>query len=100
MGEIFKTVHKVIKSIKSLKPTMVIAVGDIIAMELEKKRFIPNVKIIDYKSRRKFGSSRYFLSGLAEPLTKNEAINEALTKSSITFLSFLSLIVPLVVSFH
>ena len=31
----------------------------------------------EYKSRRKFGSSRYFLSGLAEPLTKNEAINEA-----------------------
>lgn len=53
LGEVYKTVYKVIKSIKSLKPTMIIAVGDIIVDSLLKEGIDPDVKVIDFKSRRK-----------------------------------------------
>ena len=47
-----KAAYKVIQFVKSIKPSMVIAVGDIISNSLEKVKFIPDVKIIDYRSRR------------------------------------------------
>jgi len=47
-----KTAQKVLRLIKFTKPTIIISVGDIITMSLEKIRFIPDVKIIDYRSRR------------------------------------------------
>lgn len=50
--ELEKTVYQTIKFIKSVKPKMVIAVGDIIANSMEKVGLIPDVKIIDYRSRR------------------------------------------------
>jgi len=51
-GKVFKTVHQVIKFIKFIKPKMVISVGDIISMSLEEEKIIPDVKIIDYRSRK------------------------------------------------
>ncbi len=49
-----KTVQKILHFINIMKskPPMVIAVGDIITNSLEKTGFIPDVKIIDYRSRR------------------------------------------------
>ncbi len=52
-NELEKTARKVIQSIEKSKQTMVIAVGDIIVNSLERVGFIPDVKIIDYRSRRK-----------------------------------------------
>ena len=52
LGMVYKDVHKVIKSIKSIKPIMAIAVGDIIVDSLLKEGFDPDVKIIDFRSRR------------------------------------------------
>ncbi|MFA5770123.1 MAG: pantetheine-phosphate adenylyltransferase [Patescibacteria group bacterium] len=53
LGRVFKEVHKVIKFIKFIKPTMVIAVGDIITDSLLKEGIDPDVKVIDFKTRRK-----------------------------------------------
>lgn len=53
MGKVFKTVHKVIKFIKSIKPIMTIAVGDIIVDSMLKSGIEPDIKIIDFRSRRK-----------------------------------------------
>lgn len=50
--ELKETAKKAIQSFKKYKPTMVIAVGDIIAMTLANEGFNPDVKIIDNKSRR------------------------------------------------
>lgn len=44
---------KVIRTIKRTKPTMVITVGDIVSRSLEDAGFMPDVKIIDYRSRRR-----------------------------------------------
>ncbi len=51
--ELEKTAKRTIQFINELKPTMVIAVGDIIAMSLEQVGYVPDLKIIDYRSRRK-----------------------------------------------
>lgn len=53
LGTVFKRTGEIIKFSKAEKPIMTIAVGDIIALELEKKGFIPDVKIIDFRSRRR-----------------------------------------------
>lgn len=50
--ELQGTVNKVIKFVKLIKSTMVIAVGDIIAMSLIKAKFIPDISILDLRSRR------------------------------------------------
>ena len=57
MGKIYKSVGAIFtlsagRQESPKKPVMVITVGDIIAMELEKKGLVPDVKIIDYKTRR------------------------------------------------
>ena len=54
MGKVFDEVQKVTKFIKIVKPTILVAVGDIISMSLEKEKIIPDLKIIDFKSRRQF----------------------------------------------
>lgn len=48
-----KVAERVLRYINIMERVMVIAVGDIIAMSLEKVGFIPDVKIIDFRSRRK-----------------------------------------------
>jgi len=53
LGQVFDSVHKVIKFIKSIKPIQVIAVGDIIVDSLLKNGIDPDVKIIDFRTRRK-----------------------------------------------
>ena len=53
LGKIFKEVHQVIKFIKSIKPIQIIAVGDIITDSLLKAGIDPDVKVIDFKTRRK-----------------------------------------------
>lgn len=52
-GKIFNSVYEVINFIKSKKPIITIAVGDIIVKSLLDKNFNPNIKIIDFKSKRK-----------------------------------------------
>lgn len=51
-NELKKTAKKTLQLFNQLKRPMVVAVGDIIAMSLEKIGLIPDVKIIDYRSRR------------------------------------------------
>ena len=53
LGKIFKEVHQVIKFIKSIKPIQIIAVGDIITDSLLKAGIDPDVKVIDFRSRRR-----------------------------------------------
>ncbi len=52
LGRVFKTVHQVIKFIKLNKPIKIIAVGDVIVDSLLKNKVDPDIKIIDFKSRR------------------------------------------------
>ncbi|OGK10206.1 hypothetical protein A2767_02025 [Candidatus Roizmanbacteria bacterium RIFCSPHIGHO2_01_FULL_35_10] len=52
-NELKETVYKVIKFIKFIKPTMVIAVGDIVTKSLVGAGYSPDVNIIDLRSRRK-----------------------------------------------
>jgi len=52
LGLVFKEVYKVIKFIKFINPMRIIAVGDIIADCLLKSNIDPDVKIIDFRSRR------------------------------------------------
>jgi pantetheine-phosphate adenylyltransferase len=67
--ELRKTVYKVIKFIKPIKPVMVVAVGDIISRSLINAGFDPDVKIIDFRSRRK--EYRYNLNAAARELYIN-----------------------------
>lgn len=53
LGKVVTTTNKVVQSIGLLKPTMTIAVGDIIYNSLINEGFIPDLGIIDYRSRRK-----------------------------------------------
>ncbi|MFA6081386.1 MAG: pantetheine-phosphate adenylyltransferase [Patescibacteria group bacterium] len=52
LGKIFDSAHKVIKFIKLIKPIQIIAVGDIVVNSMLKNDIHPDVKIIDFKSRR------------------------------------------------
>lgn len=53
LGKVITTTKKVVQSIELLKPTMIIAVGDIIYTSLIKTGLIPDLGIIDYRSRRR-----------------------------------------------
>ena len=53
VDQLSATAKKVIKFIKFIKPTMVISVGDIVTISLLEVGFVPQVSIIDLKSRRK-----------------------------------------------
>jgi pantetheine-phosphate adenylyltransferase len=50
LGKIYKSVGAIFKSLK--KSVMIIAVGDIIVDSLLKERIDPDVKVIDFRSRR------------------------------------------------
>ncbi len=52
LGQVFENTKSLLNYIKKKPSPLIVAVGDIIAMELEKKGFIPDVKIIDFRSRR------------------------------------------------
>jgi len=78
LGKVFKTTHQVIKSIKSIKPVMIIAVGDIIVNELVKTGINPDVRIVDFKTRReKFDKEKHkihpkkFVKAVNKPGTIN-----------------------------
>lgn len=60
-----QTAKKSIALIKRDKPAMTIAVGDIIAGSLAKNGFIPDVKIIDFRSRRALLDNKSSLEGEA-----------------------------------
>lgn len=53
LGKVFAEVNKVKKFIEFLNPIMIVAVGDIIVESLLKEKIDPDIKIIDFKSRRK-----------------------------------------------
>ncbi len=53
LGKVFSEVHQVLKFIGLFKPVMVIAVGDIIVNSLIKNDAEPDIKVIDFRSRRK-----------------------------------------------
>ena len=52
LGKVFKETGRLIKFVRRLNPVMTIAVGDIISQKIEQRQFIPDVKIIDFRSRR------------------------------------------------
>jgi len=79
MGKIYKSVGAIFKSPE--KPTMVIAVGDIIAMELEKERLIPDVKIIDYKTRRTLLKGSVLLRSVPNTINDPGTINPQSAKA-------------------
>lgn len=83
LGNVFDEVRKVIKFIKFVKPIMVVTVGDIVSQSLEEKKIIPDVKIIDLRSRRK---DLFDMSSSGNPSGKpvfRAARNEYLCKSNI-----------------
>jgi pantetheine-phosphate adenylyltransferase len=53
LGRVFKEEKSLLQCIDTLKHTMIIAVGDIIVDSLLKKGVNPDVKVIDFRSRRK-----------------------------------------------
>jgi len=53
LGKVFESVYKVVKFIKFLKPIRIISVGDIITDSLLKEGIDPDVKVIDFRSRRR-----------------------------------------------
>lgn len=53
LGRVFNSIDTVIIYINSIKPTQLIAVGDIIVDSLIKNKIDPDIKVIDFKSRRK-----------------------------------------------
>lgn len=70
LGKVFKNTAQILKFIRRSKPVLTIAVGDIISQELEKKQFIPDVKIIDFRSRR------HVIPSLSRDLAKRRYINK------------------------
>lgn len=46
------TARKVLKSIKSMRPFMLVSVGDVVTMSLEKVGYVADVNILDLRSRR------------------------------------------------
>ena len=52
LGKVLKNTGQVLKFFRQSKPIMTLAIGDIISQELEQNKFVPDVKIIDFRSRR------------------------------------------------
>ncbi|MFA6016897.1 MAG: pantetheine-phosphate adenylyltransferase [Patescibacteria group bacterium] len=52
LGKVYKTTKQLLQSIKRLKCPFIIGVGDIIVDSLLKEGMDPDVKVIDFKSRR------------------------------------------------
>ena len=80
LGKVFKTAHQVVKFIKFIKPIQVIAVGDIIVDSLLKEGFDPDVKIIDFRSRRQViprsPSIQLRINSATRDLAKRKYINK------------------------
>lgn len=52
-GKVVSTTSEVEKLLVEYKPTLVITVGDIVAMELEKNNLSMSIKVVDYKTQRR-----------------------------------------------
>lgn len=52
-NELEETIKRVIKFVKLVRPSMVIAVGDIVAISLINVGFNPDISVVDFRSRRK-----------------------------------------------
>lgn len=52
LGNVCKNTKELVAVLKKNKPTMVLSVGDIVTAELKKAKMIPDIAIIDLKSRR------------------------------------------------
>jgi len=73
LGRVFKSTKELLQCFKTLKWTMVVAVGDIIVDALMKNGIGPEVKIIDFKTRRKQNDlNRYHLVTAAQELYINK----------------------------
>ncbi|MEK7109764.1 MAG: pantetheine-phosphate adenylyltransferase [Patescibacteria group bacterium] len=70
LGKVFKTTKQLLRCIDTSKHIMIIAVGDIIVDSLLKSGLEPDVKIIDFKSRRK-------------PIKKDTLIKDSLYKDCL-----------------
>ncbi|MCS6956281.1 MAG: pantetheine-phosphate adenylyltransferase, partial [Patescibacteria group bacterium] len=62
LGKILKNIDEAIKFIKNKKPLMIVSVGDIITKSFLEKKINPNLKIIDFKSRRKFIEKKEYIN--------------------------------------
>lgn len=51
-GQVVPDEHETIRLLKEMKPPLVIAVGDIVSQSLDDAGFVPNIKVIDHKTRR------------------------------------------------
>lgn len=75
--DLTRAAHKAQQIIETMKPTLVIAVGDMVTASLTDVGFTPHVSIIDYKTQRKnllpIGSSVTY-DGINDPGTINRAI--------------------------
>lgn len=81
LGGVYKNIHQVIKLIKAVNPFMIIAVGDVVVDSLLINNIDPEVKIIDFKSRRK----DFFLTqGEKDLLKQKKYINKPGTLNLIT----------------
>ncbi len=58
LDKVFADTTNLLQCFKTLKSTMVIAVGDIISQSLEDNGFVPDVKVIDFRSRRQAINSK------------------------------------------
>lgn len=53
LGIIFENEVKTIDYINKIKPSMVITVGDVVTDSLRRKGFVPDITVVDFKTRRK-----------------------------------------------
>lgn len=70
LGKVFKTTKQLLRCIDTSKHIMIITVGDIIVDSLLKEGIDPDVKVIDFKSRRK-------------PIKKDTLIKDSLYKDCL-----------------
>ena len=71
---------EVVKKLSKINPTMVIAVGDIVAQTLQQAGFQPHVEIIDYRTRRSDikrvgGDTDFDATNPAGTITKEAAVH-------------------------
>ncbi len=89
-SDIIPAAKKAIILIKKMKPTMVIAVGDIIAISLLKIGYTPDISIIDLRSRRKdmiHESMKIFSRVNSSPSTRSAHSGSSNTNSQKNFIS-------------
>ncbi len=53
LGKIFADEKKTIDYLNKIKPSMVITVGDVVTASLKEQGYLPDIEVVDFKTRRK-----------------------------------------------